>query len=124
MAYGQTSGKIPLIVIDIVSGGGKDIHSLTLDKARLQTQRWGFVNVTLAGARICNPPSVRVLVRMLKLALVQTLVLVPGSRAPLLVPENAVEEGWAMLVGPLLARLLPLGLSGELCRLSDMGLFL
>ena len=70
MACGQTSGQIPLTVIDIVSGGDKDIRSLTLGKARLQTRGWGSVNVTLAGAKICNPPSAQVLVRMLKLTLV------------------------------------------------------
>jgi hypothetical protein len=91
------SEQILLIVIDIVLGGGKDIHSSTLGKARLQTQRWGSANAVSADVRFCTPPSVLELVRMLKLVLVQTLmpvlVLVPGSRVPLLVQANVVEEG-------------------------------
>jgi hypothetical protein len=95
MACGQTSEQTLLIVIDIVLGGDKDIHSLTLGKVRLQTQRWGSVNVALAAAMICTPLSVLVLILVLVLVqtLVLVLVLVPGSQAPLLVPKSVVEEG-------------------------------
>jgi len=79
-----------LIVIDIVLGGDKDSHNLILGKARLQTQIWGFENVTLVDVKICSSLQVRTLV------LIQVPVPVPvllhGSLILIPALEIVVEE--------------------------------
>jgi hypothetical protein len=88
--YGQTSEPNLLIVIDIVLGGDKDSHNLILGKARLQTQIWGFENVTLVDVKICSSLQVRTLV------LIQVPVPVPvllhGSLILIPALEIVVEE--------------------------------